>query len=231
MAASATIPALNASRSPRKANWRGKKPSRARIDDEAREVGEARLGRQDEDAHRREDQDVVQRRPSAEHGRADLAEDRVARPRGRRPVTPTSQLIPRNIDAQQRRPSISIVVWAFFHSGGLNAGTPLATASVPVIAEQPSANARISEQEAHASRAGPEPASRRGRCGGSPITVRTIPRPIMSSMLPRKMYVGSGEDRPALAHAAQVDGHHQQDADDDQRDLDRPGGPAGRTRG
>ena len=34
-----------------------------------------------------------------------------------------------------------IVCWAFFHSGGLKAGTPLATASVPVMAEQPSAKA------------------------------------------------------------------------------------------
>ena len=32
MRARATIPALNASRSPRKANWRGMNPSRARID-------------------------------------------------------------------------------------------------------------------------------------------------------------------------------------------------------
>ena len=36
---------------------------------------------------------------------------------------------------------VIIVCCAFFHSGGLNAGTPLATASVPVMAEQPSANA------------------------------------------------------------------------------------------
>lgn len=34
-----------------------------------------------------------------------------------------------------------IVCCAFFHSTGLNAGTPLATASVPVIAEHPLAKA------------------------------------------------------------------------------------------
>ena len=34
-----------------------------------------------------------------------------------------------------------MVCWAFFHSTGLKAGTPLATASVPVMAEQPSAKA------------------------------------------------------------------------------------------
>ena len=49
--------------------------------------------------------------------------------------------MPRNIVAS-RTDIVSIVVCAFFHSTGLNAGTPFATASVPVIAEQPSANAR-----------------------------------------------------------------------------------------
>ena len=38
---------------------------------------------------------------------------------------------------------VTIVVCAFFHSGGLNAGVPLEIASVPVIALQPSAKARI----------------------------------------------------------------------------------------
>ena len=46
---------------------------------------------------------------------------------------------------------VSIVCWAFFHSGGLNAGTPLATASVPVIAEQPSAKARMTSKRPNVS--------------------------------------------------------------------------------
>ena len=41
----------------------------------------------------------------------------------------------------------TIVVWAFFHSGGLKAGDAVEMASVPVMAEQPSAKARISEQQ------------------------------------------------------------------------------------
>ena len=40
------------------------------------------------------------------------------------------------------------VVRAFRHSGGLNAGTPFETASTPVIALQPSAKARMQEQDA-----------------------------------------------------------------------------------
>ena len=40
----------------------------------------------------------------------------------------------------------TIVLWAFFHSGGLNAGVPFEIASVPVIALQPSANARMSRR-------------------------------------------------------------------------------------
>ena len=37
---------------------------------------------------------------------------------------------------------MAMVAWALRHSGGLKAGTPFATASVPVMAEHPSAHAR-----------------------------------------------------------------------------------------
>src|SRR5665811_2267100 len=61
---------------------------------------------------------------------------------GSAPLTWARKDVPRNI-VPSRTDMMSIVVRAFCHSGGLKAGTPLATASVPVMAEQPSANARI----------------------------------------------------------------------------------------
>jgi hypothetical protein len=81
---------------------------------------------------------------------------------------------------------MSIVVRAFCHSGGLKAGTPLATASVPVMAEQPSANARIRMSRPNVS-AGTWTGITPVTSGGCPSTVRTRPAPIMSSALPRKM--------------------------------------------
>ena len=81
-----------------------------------------------------------------------------------------------------------IVCWAFFHSTGLNAGTPLATASVPVMAEQPSAKARASRKTPMFSVARPV-------SGVTSVTWRqragqrlgTTPRPISSSIEPMKM--------------------------------------------
>jgi hypothetical protein len=50
-------------------------------------------------------------------------------------------VIPANMTAKIEIITVS-VVRAFFHSGGLNAGTPSEMASTPVRAEQPEANAR-----------------------------------------------------------------------------------------
>ena len=47
------MPVVNASRSPRNANWRGRYPSRARRARQPREVGEARVRREHEDERRR----------------------------------------------------------------------------------------------------------------------------------------------------------------------------------
>ena len=80
----------------------------------------------------------------------------------------------------------TIVVWAFFHSGGLNAGVPLEIASVPVIALQPSANARMSSSRLMLSTGtvtGVTPVT----VGGWPSTVRPIPTPTRSRTLPTKM--------------------------------------------
>ena len=63
---------VNASRSPRKAKRLGmNRPGRS---DGAREVGEAGVGGEDQDAHRRQLEDVVRRRPP-EDGPPELRED------------------------------------------------------------------------------------------------------------------------------------------------------------
>ena len=80
----------------------------------------------------------------------------------------------------------TIVVWAFFHSGGLNAGVPLLIASVPVIAEQPSANARIRSRRLMLS-TGTLSASTPVTCGGWPMAVLARPVPTRSTTLPMKM--------------------------------------------
>ena len=79
------------------------------------------------------------------------------------------------------------VVAAFFASGGLNAGTPVAIASVPVRATAPAANARSSRiadqrldrvRDLAAERRGVRPRPRRGRRSG------TTPIAIISSAEP-----------------------------------------------
>ena len=81
---------------------------------------------------------------------------------------------------------VSIVVWAFFHSGGLKAGTPFATASVPVIAEQPSAKARITSSSPSDSGAIPAAGVTPVTCGASPRTVRMMPTRDQGTVRSRK---------------------------------------------
>ena len=90
---------------------------------------------------------------------------------------------------------MTIVVWAFLHSGGLNAGVPLLIASVPVIAEQPSANARMRSSRLMLS-TGTLMASTPVTCGGWPMAVLARPTPTSSRTLPMKMYVGSAKIVP-----------------------------------
>ena len=54
-------------------------------------------------------------------------------------------VIPMNRTASRAAMTASVVA-AFFASGGLNAGTPVAIASVPVRATAPAANARNSRR-------------------------------------------------------------------------------------
>ena len=81
--------------------------------------------------------------------------------------------MPRYITAS-RSATAAIVVWALRHSGGLNAGTPLATASVPVMAEQPSAKARPRSRMPSVC-GGTARGVTSVTCGGAPRMVRATP--------------------------------------------------------
>ncbi len=111
---------------------------------------------------------------------------------------------------------ITIVAWAFFHSGGLNAGVPFEMASVPVIALQPSANARIRRSRLMDSTG--------TSIGTTPVTSGGWPEGGADHADDDEDHdahhedVGrQGEDRAALADAAEVHGHHEEDRGDDQR--------------
>ena len=110
-----------------------------------------------------------------------------------------------------------IVCCAFFHSTGLNAGTPLATASVPVMAEQPSAKALQSRNRPMVSVATPvsgcdvldlwKLAGQRAEHADGDEQQHRADEDVG----------GAGEQRAALPQSAQVHDHDQQDRERDQR--------------
>ncbi len=111
---------------------------------EAREVGERRVGRQDQDQGRR---DLEHRgtarsrsRPLPKTALPDLGDDGLRLASARPGASSRGTRGPRNI-TPSRLPIHISVVRAFRHSGGLNAGTPLEIASTPVTAAPPEANA------------------------------------------------------------------------------------------
>ena len=82
-------------------------------------------------------------------------------------------------------PMIASVVLALAASGRRNAGTPFETASTPVIALQPSANARISRSRPNVS-AGTTTGITPVTCGGSPSSARPAPIAMRASIETRK---------------------------------------------
>ncbi len=80
-----------------------------------------------------------------------------------------------------------MVCCAFFHSTGLNAGTPLATASVPVMAEQPSAKALQSRNRPMVSAGNAGQGLDVLTWGSWPVSERNTPTPMSSSIEPMKM--------------------------------------------
>ena len=104
------------------------------------------------------------------------------------------------------------VVRALRASGDRNAGTPFETASTPVIALHPSAKARISNSK---------PSVSAGTTSGvTPVTWGATPSDGLDDADPDERehrddehVRRDGEDRAALANAAQVDEHHGHDPD------------------
>ena len=113
---------------------------------------------------------------------------------GRAPAVVARKEIPRKTKPRITA-IITIVAWAFFHSGGLNAGVPFEMASVPVIALHPSANARIRRSRLMDSTGtwiGTTPVT----SGGWPRAVRTTPTATRITTLTTKMYVGRAKTVP-----------------------------------
>ena len=178
-----------------------------------REVGEARVGGQDQDAGRGQLEEVVDRARAVD-GAADLGDDGFAICRRNGADNPGQVGKPEehhgHEDAHdgQRRAGVLPL-------RRLKAGTPLDTASTPVMALQPSAKARISSS----SRVTRPPA-----CRHDPGHVRRVAeqRSAHADGDQRQRrdqeHVGRDrEDRAALADAAQVDQHHEHDRDDAKR--------------
>ncbi len=94
-------------------------------------------------------------------------------------VTPTKNAI--RIAAIQ-----TCVVAAFFDSGGWKLGTPLATASIPVRAAQPDANARSKTKRLRACIPGSMAFSTAAACRSAPKAIRISPMAIMPPKLKMK---------------------------------------------
>ena len=114
---------------------------------------------------------------------------------------------------------IVIVFAAFFASGGLKAGTPLAIASTPVRATEPAANARRMQDDAQRLRAeGHQLVG--GRLGHGALAGRDPDDPQADDHEgePNEQVGRDGEDVARLAEAAQVG--DRDEGDRRERDLD-----------
>ena len=133
---------------------------------------------------------------------------------GSAPLTWARNDVPRNI-VPSRSAMMSMVVRAFCHSGGLKAGTPLATASVPVMAEQPSAKARMRRSSPNVS-AGTWAGDDVGHVGCLAQNRAQHAERDQQQRAAQEDVGRAGEDRAALADAPQVDRHHEEDEQHDQ---------------
>ena len=113
-----------------------------------------------------------------------------------------------------------IVFAAFFASGGLNAGTPLAIASTPVSATEPPAKALSSNRIPSVS----VPNGRASGSGGTgpavPVAIRNAPIPTIARAKPDEEVGRHREDVPRLAQAAQVRDRDERDRDEGDLDPD-----------
>ena len=111
-----------------------------------------------------------------------------------------------------------IVSAAFFASGGLNAGTPLAIASTPVRATEPPANALSSSRTPSVSRAEGDRVGRSRELVDRPGDDPERSDGDDAEREPDEQVRRDREDVPGLAQAAEVGDGDQRDRDE--RDLD-----------
>src|SRR3954465_368747 len=102
--------------------------------------------------------------------------------------TCASMVIPTNI-AIARVAIVTSVEAAFLASGGLNAGTPFETASTPVIAVQPFANA-VSSRNNVSDSCVEATGGMGGRGWTEPVTARQVPTATRVRIVTIKKYVG-----------------------------------------
>ena len=213
---SATMPVVNASRSPRNANWRGMKPSRAMNEDSRGKSANAVFAAS---ARTRTVASWMRTKkmPSPTSSCAICARTVCSSlGSGTTPRVLAMKLMPRNRVAKMAAAHTS-VIRALRHSGGLNAGTPSEIASTPVRAAAPELNARRTRKMLSTSTAalGMQPL-----CGWRVVGERTGRQPRQADadhaededdVQVRRRH----EDRPGLADPAQVAEHE----DDDDRDA------------
>ena len=113
---------------------------------------------------------------------------------------------------------IVIVSAAFFDSGGLNAGTPLAIASTPVSATEPPANALRSSRTPSVSVPNGTASGSGGTGTAVPLTIRTSADRHDRQRKADEQIGRHGEDVPRLAQPAEVG--DRDEGDRDERDLD-----------
>ena len=179
------IPQEKARRSPRNPNWRGMYSSLARI---AASLGNAlklvltARNRISAVAAWKRRNGIV---PSPKTAAATMATT-VGPPGwvGRIPKPSAMTVIPMN-STPSSTAMVSIVLAAFFASGGLKAGTPLAIASTPVRATDPAAKARRTRMIPRAWVPNGTSSSAGGALTGPwPEAIRAIPKPIISRVMP-----------------------------------------------
>ena len=105
--------------------------------------------------------------------------------------------IVRPMNRTPRRIAIAVMVFAaFFASGGLNAGTPLAMASTPVSATEPPANALSRRSTPSASVAEGDGIRRASPGSTFPVTIREKPIATIPSARKTNRYVGMAKMFP-----------------------------------
>ena len=122
---------------------------------EAREGRERRVRGEHED-ERRERQEQVEAELSRPKTRPATSAMTVVSMPGTMPKPLARNVMPTKRTASRTAMTASVVA-AFRGSGGLNAGTPVAMASVPVRATAPEAKERMHEEDERQARSGPPP--------------------------------------------------------------------------